>query len=368
MTGLTIGVVGATGVVGETALEILTDQDLMSGVPVATIKAFASSGSAGKVVQHGGHRLTVEVLNEASGAACDVLFFATDGGISREQIPVFADKGVLCIDKSSAFRMDAGVPLIVPEVNGHLLEDDNWIKRPIVANPNCCTAPLTVALNPLKKAFGLRRAIVSTYQSVSGAGKQAIDVLLDESRRFLQSEDLSPDALSTVFPKPIAFNVFPFVASIGPKGHTDEEEKIIEETRKILALPDLPLAATSVRVPTFVSHCEAVTVELARETSVDEIASLLAQSPGICLSADTRASPDDERPLLFPTPREAHGKDPVFVGRIRAVEAFQAGYGFSLWVVADNLRKGAALNGVQVLKHAVAIGALDRLRASRGIR
>lgn len=365
MAGLTIGVVGATGVVGETALEILTDQDQMSGISVAEIKAFASSGSAGKVLQHGRHRITVEVLNESSGSACDVLFFATDGEISRQQIPLFAEKGVLCIDKSSAFRMDPEVPLIVPEVNAHLLEDERWTGRPIVANPNCCTAPLTVALNPLKKAFGLRRAIVSTYQSVSGAGKQAVDVLLDESRRFLQSEDLSPEVASSVFPKAIAFNVFPFVASIGPTGHTDEEEKIIQEARKILSLPDLPLAATSVRVPTFVSHAEAVTVELAKETTVSEVAALLAQAPGVCVSAHDEVQKDDEKPRSFPTPREAHGKDPVFVGRIRAADAFPAGYGFSLWVVADNLRKGAALNGVQVLKHAVAVGAIDRLRARR---
>ncbi len=372
--GLCVGVVGATGAVGETALEILTDADQMAGVEISELKAFASKSSAGKILNHGGQKIPVEVLDAESGRACDVIFFATGGDISETHIPALAAQGVLCIDKSSAFRMNPEVPLVVPEVNGHLLEGDALVNQPIVANPNCCSAPLTVALGPLQKSFGLKRLIVSTYQSVTGAGKQAVDVLLDETRGFLEKEDLAPTESSSVFPKPIAFNVFPFVASIDQEGHTDEEAKIIQETRKILDLPDLPVAATSVRVPTFVTHGEAVTVELERATTAQELAVALEKTSGLCVgdpAATVDRDPDTPEPSLsergnhFPTPREAHGKDPVFVGRIREVGAFPQGTGFSFWVVSDNLRKGAALNGVHILKHAARVGLLEKLRAHR---
>jgi aspartate-semialdehyde dehydrogenase len=370
-TGLTIGVAGATGVVGETALEILTDAEMIGGIRIDAIKAFASKGSAGKQIRAGQHSVTVETLESDSIYECDVVFFATDGELSKLHVPRLAERGILCIDNSSAFRMTAGIPLVVPEVNGKELENtEALLARPIIANPNCCAAPLTVALNPLKKAFGVRRVIVSTYQSVSGAGKQAVDLLLEETRAFLSTPDPRHLPAPSSFPKPIAFNVFPFVASIDTQGHTDEERKIIEETRKILGAGDLPIAATSVRVPTFVAHGESVTVELAKETSRSEILAILAEAPGLVTvtgedSRDWSRDADSDTIKLFPTPREVHGKDPVYIGRVREVSAFTQGYGFSFWIVSDNLRKGAALNGVQILKHAHQVGLLDKLKEQR---
>lgn len=371
MRGLTIGVAGATGVVGETALEILTDPDQMGGVAIDSIRGFASKASAGKVLRSGNHTITVETLESDSIFDCDVVFFATDGELSRQHVPRLAAKGILCIDNSSAFRMTPGTPLVVPEVNGHELENTAaLLANPVIANPNCCAAPLTVALNPLKKAFGLERVIVSTYQSVSGAGKQAIDVLIEQTKTFLANPDPRQLPHPTLFPKPIAFNVFPFVASIDASGHTDEERKIIEETRKILGEGSLPVAATSVRVPTFVAHAESVTVELSRAAHRDEVRDILAQAPGAVLIRGEEGSQGESAdelatPRLFPTPREVHGRDPVYIGRVREVGAFAPGRGFSLWIVSDNLRKGAALNGVQILRHASRIGLLDKLRDKR---
>jgi aspartate-semialdehyde dehydrogenase len=373
MRGLTVGVAGATGVVGETALEILTDADQMGGLAIESIRGFASKASAGKVLRSGNHTITIETLDSPSILDCDVVFFATDGELSRQHVPRLAEQGILCIDNSSAFRMTNGVPLVVPEVNGHELENTAaLLANPVIANPNCCAAPLTVALNPLKKAFGLRRVVVSTYQSVSGAGKQALDVLLDETKAFLNAPDPRQLPQTSLFPKPIAFNVFPFVASIDGAGHTDEERKIVEETRKILGDVALPLAATSVRVPTFVAHAESVTVELARAASPEDVRQALAQAPGAVLIASEGATngpsqeQEDGLPRWFPTPREVHGRDPVYIGRVRQVSAFDPGFGYSLWIVSDNLRKGAALNGVQILRHASRVGLLDKLRERRG--
>lgn len=369
---LIVGVVGATGAVGQTALDILADE--FEGFVVKELRAFASRASAGKKVNFGTKQVTVEETLLARLVGCDALLFATEANISREFIPACAEAGVLCIDKSSAYRDDPNVALVVPEVNGHRLSPEALHAFPVVANPNCCATPLVVALKPLSEKYGLARVIVSTYQSVSGTGKPGIDVLREESRLFFMSEDLGSKP-SAVYPKSIAFNVMPYVAGILPNGDTDEEVKIIAETRKILELPMLPVSATSVRVPTFVGHAEAVTVELLRKAPIEDVRALLAQAPGVRFvdefvgaragaSADDDGGDDGESEVsFFPTPRDVHGKDPVFVGRVRTSGAFENGV--SLWVAADNLRKGAALNAIQIIDVCSRNGTFESLRSRR---
>lgn len=379
---LVIGVVGATGAVGQTALDILGYGDF-KGFRVKRLRVFASKSSTGKRLSWGTQNVTVEETTQEALLGCDAVLFATEAALSREHIPLLASAGVLCVDKSSAFRDDPNVALVVPEVNPEALSPERLVKSPIVANPNCCATPLVVALKPLADAFGLERVIVSTYQSVSGTGKPGLDVLGEETRRFLQSEDLASRP-SSVYPKSIAFNVMPFVAKILPNGDTDEEAKIVFETRKILGLAALPVSATSVRVPTFVGHAEAVTVQLSKPASLEQVRRLLAASPGLRF-VDEFASPvevkndsqsentefdeaeedaDGDDVTLFPTPRDVHGKDAVYVGRVREASVFENG--FALWVAADNLRKGAALNAIQIIDVCSQNGTLVALRARRG--
>lgn len=356
---VTIGVVGATGIVGQTALDVLLDN--FEGFKPSKVRVFASKSSAGKRIPFGTGELTVEETNLANLSGCDVVFFASDASIALEFIPSLAERGVLCIDKSSAYRENPAVPLVVPEVNAHTLDKNKLLQFPVVANPNCCATPLVLLLKPLYEKFGLERVIVSTYQSVSGAGKAGIDVLREECQEFFRSEDLSNKA-SSVFPKSIAFNVMPFVAKILPSGDTDEEAKIISETRRLLDLPTLRVAATSVRVPTFVGHAEAVTIEFSKKTSVEELQAALASFPGVRVVKETGGQDEDDV-TLFPTPREIHGKDEMFVGRIRRAQVFDNG--FSFWIACDNLRKGAALNAIQILDTCARNGVLEALMANK---
>lgn len=350
MKPLTLGIVGATGVVGQTALDILADGEL--SFPIKAVRAFASPASVGKRLSWGNQSVVVEATEAESLAQCDAVLFASESDISKRFIPGLVERGILCVDKSSAFRDDPSVALVVPEVNGDLLEKDKIQKKPLVANPNCCTTPLVMVLDVIRKNFGLKRVIVSTYQSVSGAGKPGLEVLEEEARQFFQTQDLSVKP-SRAFPKSIAFNVMPFVAKILPNGDTDEESKIIFETRKILGLPDLPVEATSVRVPTFVGHAESVTVETERPVDVAALEKMIASSKGMTVIANENPSPqsdgqDAPEVAFFPTPREAQGRDEVLVGRLRTAKVFANGV--SLWLVSDNLRKGAALNALQVVE------------------
>ena len=350
MKQLTLGIVGATGVVGQTALDILGDGEL--NLPIKTVRAFASPASVGKRLSWGSQSVVVEATEAESLAQCDAVLFASESDISKRFIPSLVERGILCVDKSSAFRDDPSVPLVVPEVNGALLDTKLMRSKSLVANPNCCTTPLVMVLDVIRQNFGLKRVIVSTYQSVSGAGKPGLEVLEEEARQFFQTQDLSVKA-SRAFPKSIAFNVMPFVAKILPNGDTDEESKIIFETRKILGMPDLPVEATSVRVPTFVGHAESVTVETDSPVDVARLEKLLASSKGISVVANENpvsGSPSDDAPevAFFPTPREVQGKDEVLVGRLRTAKVFANGV--SLWLVSDNLRKGAALNALQVVE------------------
>jgi aspartate-semialdehyde dehydrogenase len=350
----TLGIVGATGVVGQTLLEIIEneEQNLFSN-----IKLYASKASAGKIITIGKRKITVEEINLASMLECNAVVFACEANISNEFIPKLADKGILCVDKSSAFRNNPDVPLVVPEVNGILLANKNFRKRPIVASPNCCTIPLVMVLKALDEKFSIKRTIVSTYQSVSGAGKVGVDILTQETRDFFNSQDLTCRS-SSIFPKSIAFNVLPYVASILENGDTDEESKIIAETKKVLNKPQFAIGATSVRVPTFVGHAESVTLEFEKAFDIMEVIQALTTFPGILVVDEKQREKNfilpneiqDEESLFesFVTPREAHGKDEVFVSRIRKCAAFENG--LSLWIVSDNLRKGAALNAWQIVK------------------
>ena len=366
MMELTIGIVGATGAVGQTALDVLTEP--FKGFKVKKVKVFASRASIGKKVSFGSAQLTLEETTLESLKQCDAVLFASEASVSQEFIPDLAASGVLCVDKSSAYRDHVEVPLVVPEVNSQCLHPDLLVKFPVVANPNCCATPLVIALKPLLENFGIERVIVSTYQSVSGAGKPGIDILHEEAKAFFAAEDLTCGS-SAVFPKSIAFNVMPFVAKILPHGDTDEEIKIISETRKILSQPQLKMAVTSVRVPTFVGHAEAVTVELTSRASgkisVQEVRQALAKFPGLVF-IDEFAQPEDDQDIaLFATPREVHGTDAVYVSRVRDAGAFENG--FSMWIVADNLRKGAALNAVQIIEACCLNGTMAQLAAKRGV-
>lgn len=357
---LIVGVVGATGVVGQTAVDVLLNDFLH--FQVKELKLFASKGSVGKRVSFGQKDVVILELTLESLSLCDVVFFASEASLAKEFIPLLAAKGILCIDKSSAFRDDTRVPLVVPEVNGHFISRARLIEFPVIANPNCCATPLVVALKPLLQ-FGLKRVVVSTYQSVSGAGKAAVDLLRAETQEFFRTEDLSVRA-SAVFPKSIAFNVMPFVSGILENLDTDEEAKIIAETRKMLDLPHLKIAATSARVPTFVGHAESVSVELEQKVDLKRFTSALEMQEGVKVvearapAVETKGDDDIE---LFATPREVHGRDEVFVSRVRPTDVFD-GPGFSFWLACDNLRKGAALNAIQILDYCAAQGFLVGLK------
>lgn len=351
MRPLNIGIVGATGVVGQTALDILDDGSLK--FPVGEVRAFASPASVGKRLSFGAKSVVVQATELEALAQCDAVLFASEADVSKRFIPDLVQRGVVCVDKSSAFREDPDIPLVVPEVNGHLLGTESLKSRPLIANPNCCTTPLVMVLDVIRKKYGLKRVIVSTYQSVSGAGKPGLEVLEEEARGFFSAQDLSVKS-SRAFPKSIAYNVMPFVAKILPNGDTDEEQKIILETKKILAMPDLPVEATSVRVPTFVGHAESVSLETAEPVDLNTLALLFAESNGISfvpnLDPSTVSNDSDEDEIQgFPTPRECQGQNDVFVGRLRTAKVFAAGV--SLWLVSDNLRKGAALNALQVVEN-----------------
>ncbi len=325
-----VAVVGATGVVGTTMLELLRER----GFPAGEIVPFASPRSAGRQLPGG---LTVRALEPGADIeGFDVALFSAGAGVSREWAPRFADAGATVVDNSSAFRRDPDIPLVVSEVNPHALEGH----RGVIANPNCSTMQLMVALAPIHRAVGIERLVVATYQSVSGTGQKAIDELEQLTAGALRGETGTP----SVYPEPIAFNV------IGAAGNfvegtddTDEEIKMMFETRKILEDERIGVAVTCVRVPVRVSHSEAVNVQTREPISVSEVRELLAAAPGVAL----------ER---VPTPVRAAGRDEVFVGRLRDDPSHPRAFG--MWVVSDNLRKGAATNAVQIAEVLVQRGLL----------
>jgi aspartate-semialdehyde dehydrogenase len=324
--GYRVAVVGATGQVGTLMLALLRERDF----PAREIVPFASERSLGRELEGG---LVVQGLNEESIRGFDLALFSAGGSTSGEWAPRFADAGAVVIDNSSRWRMHEDVPLVVGEVNPEALAEH----RGIVANPNCSTMQMVVALAPLHREAGIERLVISTYQAVSGTGKHAVDELLDQSHALLHERDIAaPD----VYAHQIAFNALPHAGSFADgDDHTDEERKLINETRKILGDAHIAISATCVRVPVLNGHSEAVNVQMSRELSPERARELLDAAPGVSVL-------DDPAAALYPLAIDASGQDDVFVGRIRRDPGHERA--LDLWIVADNLRKGAALNAVQL--------------------
>lgn len=318
-----VAVVGATGLVGRTMLRVLAER----GFPVATLRALASGRSEGSNVPFGGGELPVARLTSSSFEGIDIALFSAGAAVSREYAPIAVGAGALVIDNSSAFRMEPGVPLAVPEVNPGVVEGH----RGIIANPNCSTIQLVVVLKPLHDRWKIRRVVVSTYQSVTGAGKSAVDQLQGELR--------GSALVGKIFPHQIAFNALPQVDVFVEGGQTREELKMTNETRKIMGDDSILLTATCVRIPATGGHSESVNVELERPFELSEVAPLLAASDGITVQ-------DDPERGIYPMPILSDGLDDVFVGRIRRDPTLPNG--LNLWIVSDNLRKGAATNAIQI--------------------
>jgi aspartate-semialdehyde dehydrogenase len=336
---INVGVVGATGVVGETFLNLIDERDF----PFGELRLFARENSQGQMRKCGDQEFPVTTLTEGCFDGLDLVFFSSGDDISEEWAPKAMKAGAYAVDNSAAFRMNAEFPLVVPEVNGDLLPKATATSNPgatIIANPNCSTIQLVVALSPLAKKFGLKNVRVASYQSVSGAGRNGIEELLTTTRVALEAEE-SP--ASTVFPAQIAFNCIPQIGRIDENGYCTEETKIMKETAKILRLPALPVSAFTVRVPTLNSHAEAVWVTLEKPANtLAEVQSTLAEGAGIQLvkAADSPA---------YPMQIDVSGQDPVFIGRVHRDQSDPSTW--LMWVVSDNLRKGAALNGIQIAEH-----------------
>ncbi len=325
----TVAILGATGAVGKESLEILEERSF----PLAGLRLFASKRSAGEVLTCQGKEWTVEELTESSSfAGVDFAFISATDTISKEYGPRLGAAGVVVIDDSGVFRMDPQVPLVVPEVNAAALRS---LPRGIVAIPNCTTTPLVMALKPLHDAVGVKRVVVTTFQSVSGTGAAAMDELLDQTRALMAFRDVKAE----VYPYQIAFNLLPHIGSFSEGGECSEEIKIVRETRKILDAPNMRVTSTTVRVPVLRCHSESINVELEKPLSPNDARAALAAMPGVLVY-------DDPLKKLYPMPLDATGKDEVYVGRIR--EDASVTNGLNLWVVSDNLRKGAALNAVQI--------------------
>ena len=337
MSALRVGVVGATGQVGTVMRRLLEER----AFPVEQVRFFASARSAGSTLPWAGGDVTVEDAATADPAGLDIALFSAGAATSRVLAPRFAEAGVVVIDNSSAWRMDPDVPLVVSEVNPQAVAE---ARKGIIANPNCTTMAAMPVLKPLHDEAGLVRVVASTYQAVSGSGLAGVDELDKQVREVVdRATDLVHDGAAVTFPKPekyvrpIAFNVLPFAGSLVDDGslETDEEQKLRNESRKILGIPDLRVSGTCVRVPVFTGHSLSINAEFARPLSVQRATELLAAAPGVALSD-------------VPTPLEAAGRDPSFVGRLRTDPGVDGGRGIVLFVSNDNLRKGAALNTVQI--------------------
>ena len=330
MSGKHIAVAGATGVVGQQMLRTLEDRDF----PIASIKLLASQRSVGKKLTFKGEELAVELLDENAFNGCDIALFSAGGGTSKTFAPHSADAGCVVVDNSSAWRMDPEVPLVVPEVN----PGDIQKHKGIIANPNCSTIQMVVVLKPLHDAATIKRVVVSTYQAVSGAGSAALNEMDSQFRAVLNGEEPQCE----VFPVPIAFNCLPQIPhanAFEDNGYSTEEMKMVNETMKIMGDDSIRVTATTVRIPVHTGHSESVNVETEKKLSADEARKLLTAAPGIIVK-------DDPANDIFPHTLEAHGEYDTYVGRIR--EDVSHPSALDMWVVSDNLLKGAALNAVQI--------------------
>ncbi|MDA8206498.1 MAG: aspartate-semialdehyde dehydrogenase [Thermaerobacter sp.] len=326
MSGYRIAIVGATGLVGQTLLEVLHDQE----VPISTLVALARD-AGGRFIEFQGERIPVEPLDRMDWRRVDVAFFAAGNAVSDMYAPQAMRAGVTVIDKSSRFRMDAGVPLVVPEVNGSAIGDSL-----IIASPNCSTIQLVIALAPIHRRFGITRVVVSTYQAVSGTGRDAVSELEHQTRQYLAGAQVTPE----VYPVPIAHNVLAFCDNFGEADYTGEEWKLVRESEKILG-QNVKLSATAVRVPVYIGHSESVYVETGDDWSLEEMRQVLKTGPSVRLV-------DDPGRGVVPTPLDAAGRDEVLVGRVR--RDLHEERGLHLFVVADNLRRGAATNAVDIMR------------------
>ena len=334
-----VAVMGATGAVGRVMLEILAERDF----PVKELRLLASSRSAGRKIDYRGESLTVQELTAESFAGIDLVLSSAGGSLSRRLAPAAVEAGAVVVDNTSAFRMDPGVPLVVPEVNAGDLADHQGI----VANPNCSTIIMVVPLWPLHRAHRVRRVIVSTYQAISGAGAPAMEELVEQTRDVLADKPAVPREL----PYPIAFNLFSHNTEIDADGYCEEEVKMIRETRKMFHEESILVSPTCVRVPILRAHSEAMTVEFEEPVSEGEVRGILGEAPGVALVDDREAN-------HFPMPLEASGRDEVLVGRIRQDLSRPDGTSVSMFLCGDQLRKGAALNAVQIAEALAAAGRL----------
>ncbi|UXR64961.1 aspartate-semialdehyde dehydrogenase [Bdellovibrio bacteriovorus] len=324
---LKVGVVGATGMVGQTFMNILAERDF----PIAELRPFASENSLGKKIELQGQQWPVQILKDGCFDGLDLVFFSSGDDISAEWAPKAVAAGAFAVDNSAAFRMDPNTVLIVPEVNGHLVNKDS--KPQIIANPNCSTIQLVVALKPLQEKFGLEEVRVSTYQAVSGAGQGGHDELMEQTSNHHKNPE------PKTFPHTILFNCIPQIGSFNDQGYCSEEVKIMKETRKILGQNDLKVSAFTVRIPALNAHSESVWVTLKKSVGQDEVTAALQGQDGIVVQ-------DEPKKSVYPLARDVSGKDPVYVGRIhRDLENPNM---WLMWVVSDNIRKGAALNGIQI--------------------
>jgi aspartate-semialdehyde dehydrogenase len=341
--GLHVAVVGATGAVGQQMIQTLENRQF----PIGKLTLLSSARSAGSKVVVNGNEYIVQEAKPESFEGVDIALFSAGGSVSKELAPHAVKHGAIVVDNTSAFRMDENVPLVVPEVN----ENDLLKHNGIIANPNCSTIQMVVALEPIRKAYGLNKVLVSTYQAVSGSGAQAVNELNEQTQAILNNESFEPAILPVKGDKKhyqIAFNAIPQIDLFQENGFTYEEMKMINETKKIMHLPELPVAATCVRIPVATGHSESLYIEIDQEgVTAQDIKGLLKDAPGVVLQ-------DDPENQIYPMPADSVGKNDVFVGRIR--KDLDKDTGFHLWVVSDNLLKGAAWNSVQIAESLIKLG------------
>lgn len=332
-----VAIVGTTGAVGQELLALLAERDF----PLSSLRLFASPRSAGRTVDFRGRSLTIEALPQDGDLGSDIVFSSAGGALSLDQAWRWVEQGATVIDNTSAWRMDERVPLVVPEVNA----DAALAHQGLIANPNCSTIIALMVLAPLHHAFGLKRAVIATYQAVSGAGAAGIAELRDQTAAALAGESV----VARKFKHPIAFNLFSHDSDVGADGYNGEERKLTLESRKILSAPHLAISATCVRVPVFRAHSEAINAEFARPVTPQEVVDVLSSAAGVRIV-------DDRATNTFPMPLDAAGKDDTLVGRIRADSSLQGG--IALFVSGDQIRKGAALNAVQIAELLVRTGSV----------
>jgi aspartate-semialdehyde dehydrogenase len=325
--GYIVAVVGATGAVGNEMVSILEERDF----PAEKLRLFASEHSEGKIMEFRDIEIPVETLNDNSFKGIDIALFSAGAERSKIWAPVAVRSGCIVVDNSSQWRMDTEVPLVVPEVNAH---DLKWHKG-IIANPNCSTIQMVVVLKPIQDAAKIKRVVVTTFQSVSGTGQKAIDELLQQTTDLLNLKEIK----CNVYPYQIAFNVLPHIDKFLENGYTKEEMKMANETRKIMGDNSIKITATTVRVPVFRCHSESLNIETEKKLTANEVRAILSKAPGVVVFD----APDKN---VYPLPIDVVGKDETYVGRIREDESIENG--INMWIVADNLRKGAALNAVQI--------------------